>query len=150
VSPFTLLVLSVAVLAVGAVLTVRRLRDRAFFDVIEVVGRENVVLIESAAGIVRGERRGARPVLDSGCLCLTRSALVFQPWLSRPRLEIPLSNVREVVGSDEEAAPSDRRALRVRLVEPRGDTAALTFALLDRAPWLAALSAGADPESPDA
>jgi hypothetical protein len=71
---------------------------------------------------------GSCGVRGNGCLCLTRTELLFQRWLPRHRLAIPLSHVREVALVDPGRGSATSRFLRLQYDEGGGETETLGFA----------------------
>lgn len=141
-SPYYLPVLLGAALVIGFILLVRRLRDRAFHEVLNDIGRENVVLIDSAANCFGVGSRGARQIRGNGCLCLTRNAVVFQRWLPKERIEIPRAHIRDVDDPRSHLGKSKgARLLRFHFEAANGQPDTIAFAVEDLSMWLAAFSA---------
>jgi hypothetical protein len=140
-SPLAYPVLIGAALVIGFILVVRRLRDRAFFDVLEAVGRDNVVLIDSAANCLGLGSRGPASIHGNGCLCLTPTSVVFQRWIPRQQIEIPRRDIRDI---DDPSAflgrERGKRLLRIHFSDATGQPDTIAFSVQDVTTWLKAFS----------
>lgn len=140
-SPLGYPVLIGAALVLGLILLVRRLRDRAFFDVLDRVGRDNVVRIDAAAHCLGLDSRGPDTIQGKGCLCLTTSAIVFQRWLPRQRLEIPLRDIRDIdAATSFHGRERKKRLLRVHFADATDQPDVIAFSVEDVSTWLQALT----------
>jgi len=137
-----------ALLGGGAIFFVRRLRDRAFFDVLRTVGRERIVLIEGNANCAGFEREGVLQVWGNGCLALSDSQIVFQRWLPRRQWIIPRADVREVDETYVHLGKSHGgRLLRLRFAGSDGVEDVVAFSVGDVDMWTAALRRTPSPSS---
>jgi len=144
-SPAYLPVILGAVLIVGLILAVRWLRDRAFHEVLTFVGRDNAVLIDSAANCLGVSSRGASQIRGNGCLCLTPRAVVFQRWIPKERIEIPRTQIRDVDDPTSHLGKSKGvRLLRIHFDDASGRADSIAFAVRELSTWLAAFSARPD------
>jgi len=130
-----------AALVVGFILVVRRLRDRAFHDVLTTVGRDNVVLIDAAANCLGVASRGTETIRGNGCLCLTPNAVIFQRWVPRQQIEIPRRDIRDIDDAAEfRGRDRGKRLLRVHFRDASGQSDIIAFSVSDRSTWLKAFS----------
>lgn len=148
------------VLAVGVVVAALALnpmllkkQDESVRIVKEVLGADNIVVIEPRTTAMGTEPEEAGGLRGMGCLAASSSGLMFVTWAGSNRWRLPRSAITKVETEADDPTNVAKLTLHIHHTHA-GEDAVAHFRLADPVPWLKELGydwgeAGPPPDDPD-